>query len=99
MRRGKRERTGHLDVFIAPSPVSHSRFGTVVPKHGHEIVERNRLRRRLREVGRCRVLPALREEGQTVDVLVLAHRRAYEADFATLRDELTRGVSRWLERS
>jgi hypothetical protein len=52
------------------SPVSagDSRFGTIVPKHRRTIVERNRLRRRLREIGRRDVLPALRACGRKGDV-------------------------------
>lgn len=87
-RRGKRKKTSHLDVFHAASPVSHARLGLVVPKHGRKIVERNRLKRRLREIGRTEVLPRLREEGMEVDVLVRARREAYGASFEDLREEL-----------
>ncbi len=86
--RGKRKRTPHLDVFFAASPVSHSRYGAVVPKHGHRIVDRNRVRRRLREIGRTEVLPRLEGRGVCVDVLVRARRGAFEASFGELRDQL-----------
>ena len=86
--RGKRTRTGHLDVFHAASPVSHPRWGIVVPKHRHELVERNLLKRRLREIGRREVLPRLREAGRAVDVLVRARREAYDATYVALRTEL-----------
>lgn len=62
----------------------------MVPKHKHAIVERNRLKRRLRELGRTRVLPALREAGLALDVMVRARAEAYDAPFASLRDELDR---------
>ena len=88
LRRGKRERTTHLDVFFAASPVSRPRLGVLVPKHRHEIVERNCLKRRLRELGRTRVLPVLRSAGRTMDVMVRARAEAYDASFAELRDEL-----------
>lgn len=87
-RRGKRKRTSHLDVFHAASPVSHSRLGLVVPKHGRRIVDRNRLKRRLREVGRRELLPTLRERGVALDVLVRARGEAYEATFQELKGEL-----------
>lgn len=87
-RRGKRRRTDHLDVFFAPSPASRSRWGIVVPKHKHTIVERNRLKRRLRELGRTLVLPALRERELALDVMVRARREAYDASFAQLEREL-----------
>ncbi len=86
--RGKRKRTDHLDVFFAASPVSVCRWGLVVPKHRRNAVTRNRLKRRLREIGRTEVLPALRRAGQEVDVLVRARREAYDAPYGTLLDEL-----------
>lgn len=88
LRRGKRGRTSHLDVFFAPSPVSSCRWGLVVPKHGRRVVDRNRLKRRLREIGRTEVLPRLRESGRELDVLVRARREAYGASFPVLKHEL-----------
>ncbi|MEJ2542055.1 MAG: ribonuclease P protein component [Gemmatimonadota bacterium] len=93
MRRGKRERTTHLDVFSAASPSSFPRFGLVVPKHRRRIVDRNRLKRRLREIARLEILPGLRRAGCDLDVLVRARPHAYDAGYERLRDELTR----WLE--
>ena len=87
-RRGKRRRTAHLDVFLAASPVSRPRVGVIVPKHGHDNVERNKLKRRLKELGRTRVLPELWERDCQMDVLVRARREAYDAAFAELRDEV-----------
>ena len=86
--RGKRRRTAHLDVFFAASPASRPRLAVLVPKHRHTVVERNRLKRRLRELGRTRVLPALRAARQSVDVMVRARREAYQASVAQLWDEL-----------
>lgn len=88
LRRGKRRRTAHLDVFFAPSPASRSRLGLIVGKQGHRVVERNRLKRRLRELGRTRLLPALYDAGLAVDVLLRARREAYEASFRTLAREV-----------
>ena len=86
--RGKRRKTRHLDAFVSPSPAAFPRLGVVVPKHKHTIVERNLVRRRLREIGRTVVLPALRNSGAALDVLVRARPDAYAAPFAQLRDEL-----------
>jgi ribonuclease P protein component len=66
------------------------RYGVVVPKHRHTIVERNLLRRRLREIGRRDVLPALRACPASFDVLVRARPEAYSATFAELRNALVR---------
>jgi len=61
----------------------------IVPKHGHDIVDRNRLKRRLREVGRTAVLPRLRTEGLELDLLVRVRPGAYRAGFGRLKEELT----------
>jgi len=92
--RGKRSRTAHLDVFDSSSPVAHPRAGIVVPRHKHAVVERNRLKRRLREIMRQQVLPRLDEAGLAVDVLVRARREAYDATFATLERELVEWTDR-----
>jgi ribonuclease P protein component len=86
--RGKRKRTAHLDVFFAASPASRPRLGVLVPKHRHKVVERNLLKRRLRELGRTRVLPALRAADRSVDFMVRARREAYDASMDQLRAEL-----------
>ena len=87
-RRGKRRRTRHLDAFFSPSPAVHPRLGVVVPKHKRRIVERNRLKRRLREIGRTLVLPALRGGGAPLDLMLRARPEAYQASFEELREEL-----------
>jgi ribonuclease P protein component len=88
LERGKRKRTILVEVFFAPSPAGFSRLGLIVPKHGRRIVERNLLKRRLREIARRHVLPALHECGASVDLLVRARREAYEAGFEDLSDAL-----------
>lgn len=75
-------------MLVGVSPVAFSRLGVVVPKHRHRIVERNRVKRRLREIGRTAILPALREAGLALDVLVRARPEAYEATYEELRDQL-----------
>jgi ribonuclease P protein component len=93
-RRGKRSGTAHLDVFDSASPFAFSRVGVVVPKHRHTAVQRNLVKRRLREVLRSEVLPRLGECGVAADVLVRARREAYDASYAQLRLELIA----WAER-
>ncbi len=90
--RGKRKRTASLDVFFMPSPVARPRIGFVVPKHGHRIVDRNVVKRRLKEIGRLELLPMLRVEGQTLDILIRARREAYQNDYDGLRVELVRAM-------
>lgn len=88
LREGRRKRTSHLDVFFAANPTVGPRFGLVVPKHRRRVVDRNRLRRRLRELGRVELLPALEAQGVMMDVLIRARTEAYEAPFGVLQAEM-----------
>jgi ribonuclease P protein component len=90
LRTGDRTRTAHLDIFSTDAPVDLSRFGSVVGKQGHTAVERNRLRRRLREIARLEVLPRFAASGRNVDLLVRARGAAYDASYQALRDEVVR---------
>jgi ribonuclease P protein component len=89
---GKRKRTPNLDVFVAGAPGSRSRLGLIVPKHGRRVVDRNLLKRRLREIGRRHILPQLDEAGTQADVLVRARGRAYGTDFDSLAQEVREAV-------
>ena len=89
-REGKRIRAGHLELRWNASLFHHPRVGLIVPKHGHMAVDRNRLKRRLREIARVELLPRL----PALDVVVRARPTAYEASFDGLRDELTRAAER-----
>jgi len=75
-------------VFVADSPALRPRVVLVVPKHGHKIVERNKLKRRIRESARLELLPRCREQAVALDILIRAQPRAYEAEFEQLRDEI-----------
>jgi ribonuclease P protein component len=77
-------RTEHLDVRITDSLLSHSRVAVIVGKSGHRIVERNLLRRRLRELMRTRFIPVVKP----VDCIVRATASAYDASFVDLTAEV-----------
>lgn len=95
-RRGKRSRTPHLDVLVADSPASFSRVGLVVPRHGHSAVERNVVKRRLREALRREVLPRLDERRVSLDVIVRARKEGYGLPYAVLAGELIEWTdARW----
>lgn len=81
---GRRVRAEHLDVRAADSLLSHARVAVIVAKHGHTIVERNLLRRRLREISRTRVLPVL----GGVDIVVRTLASAYKVSVEKLTAEL-----------
>lgn len=99
-RSGTRIRVEFLDVRAMLSTLPHARVGFVVPKYGHSSVDRNRLKRRLRELVRTQLLPLLRPPaGGTVahvtplppiDVVVRALPTAYGATFSALAAEVGR---------
>lgn len=93
-RGGKRLRTTHLEVRAVASPLGRCRVGIVVPKHKRTAVERNRLKRRLRELVRLMLLPG----APAVDVVIRARRETYEATFEALGRDVGRVVDqvrRW----
>jgi ribonuclease P protein component len=92
-REGKRVRTPLLEVRVLASLLRHHRFGLVVPRHKHTAVDRNRLKRRLRELMRETWLVPLAAMSPA-DVVLYALPSAYVADFAALRSELTALVPR-----
>jgi ribonuclease P protein component len=64
------------------------RVGLIVPKYKQSSVARNRLKRRLRELARLRLLPTR----LAADVVIRVRPEAYRASF----DELTNDVMRLL---
>lgn len=66
------------------SPLSYPRVGFIVPKFGRSSVERNRLKRQLREIVRTRVLAHL----PALDVVIRIRPSTYGAQFSVLVDEL-----------
>lgn len=100
-REGKRVRTEHLEVrvlaslqsFLRPdtpaardAEPARARVGIVVPKHRQNGVARNRLKRRLRELVRLRLLPTL----PPVVLVLRARAEAYGATFEQLARQVER---------
>ena len=81
---GSRLRTEHLEVRSVASLLSRVRLAVIVGKHRHTIVERNKLRRRLRELARTRLIPFHRE----LDVVIRSFPSAYDTEFDVLRREV-----------
>ena len=65
---------------MATSLLSYCRVTVVVAKYGHTIVERNRLRRRLRELLRTLLIPHL----SGMDLIIRALPSAYDVGFKEL---------------
>jgi ribonuclease P protein component len=75
-----------LDVRAAPSGRGHPRVGIIVPRYKHSAVDRNRLKRRLRDLVRTRLLPVM----PPVDLVVRAFPSAYQVGFDGLADQIAR---------
>ncbi len=73
-------------MFLSDAEHDVPRAGIVVPRYGHTIVERNRLKRRLRECVRTMWLPWTAAEEVSRDLLVRPRPAAYELGFSELRD-------------
>ncbi len=82
--------TERLEARASASLLLYPRIGIVVPKHRRKIVERNRVKRRLREIVRIRLLSQL--EG--VDLLIRAKPEAYGSSFEQLSDDV-RVIGQW----
>ena len=91
-REGKRIRTEHLEVRALASLLPHPRVGVIVPRYKHSAVDRNRLKRRLREIIRTSLVPEFAQHA-SADVVIRALPHAYEASFETLRAQLARTVA------
>ena len=72
---------------VLASPLAFPRVGIVVPRHKHSAVDRNRLKRRLRELVRIDLLPVLRA-GVAMDVAIRARADAYATDVDALRTDV-----------
>jgi ribonuclease P protein component len=89
---GRRQRVGVLEARIAarsdPADATASRVGLVVPRYKHTAVDRNRLKRRLRELIRLELLPMLAELPAPVDLVIRVVPPAYARDFDALRRQV-----------
>jgi len=84
---GARIRVEDLDVRAVVTNRNAPRVGLIVPRYKHTAVDRNRLKRRLRELVRVRLLPPWRERlqvGHAADVVVRALPTAYGMTMAQL---------------
>lgn len=84
MTEGKRVRTGDLDVRYLASPLGYVRVGIIVPLYGHTAVQRNKLKRRLREL----VRRTIQSTTTSVDVVIQCRPDAYGCSFAELRSAI-----------
>lgn len=76
--------TERLEARASASLLLYPRVGILVPKHRRKIIDRNRVKRRLREIVRTQLLPGL----GTVDLLIRAKPEAYGSTFRQLADDV-----------
>ena len=85
-------RTAVMDVRANASLLASVRVGIVVPRYKHSAVDRNRLKRRQRELVRLEWLPLL----PPMDLVVRVIPPASDRDFDTLRAEVRQAGQRLL---
>ncbi|HKH93014.1 MAG TPA: ribonuclease P protein component [Gemmatimonadaceae bacterium] len=95
---GKRIRTTFLEVRAVASPLVHlagsrTRVGLIVPRYRHSAVARNRVKRRLRELSRTRLLPS----DIAADVVIRIRAEAYRAPFAALAIDVDRALGQLMQ--
>ena len=83
-------RTRHFSIRACASPQAFPRVGLIVPRYGRSAVDRNRLKRRLREVVRVEFLP----QSVALDLVVRASPSAYDLAFGAIRDEVASALQR-----
>lgn len=79
-----------MDVRATASLPAFARVGFVVPKYKHSAVDRNRLKRRLRELVRLHVLPVM----PPLDLVIRVFPSAYDRPLEALRADLEQAVRR-----
>ncbi len=96
--KGRRIYSGRGLVALAlPSERDESRVGVTVSRQLKSAVERNRARRRLRELARMTVLPAdsgAPRRGIRYDVVLIARPAALTLRFAELKEEAEQAARR-----
>jgi ribonuclease P protein component len=85
MQQGHRSRTPRIDLYWLSNAFGHPRLAVIVPRYGASAVARNRLRRRLREHARRRILAQI----AALDLVVKARPEAYRAPPGNLAQDLT----------
>ncbi len=72
-------------MYAVSSPAGRPRVGIIVPRYGRTTVQRNRVRRRLREIARRDLLPRALRADVGLDLILRAKPSAYDRSLAALR--------------
>ena len=92
LKTGKRVRSEHLELRGLASLSHPVRIGVIVPKHRHSAVERNKLKRQLREIIRLHVLWKMKD----LQLVIRTSPGAYDASLEQLTMEILSGVNQLL---
>jgi len=96
-REGVRKGRGPFVLFVRPNGLDHSRLGLSIPRRVGNAVQRNRIKRRLREVFRLRRHEA--PGGYDLVIAVRPHEALALAEYDRLLLEAWRAADRvWLKR-
>jgi ribonuclease P protein component len=87
---GRRLFSAHMTLFFLRRESNGARVGFTVPRALGTAVERNRIRRRMREAVRL----SLGAAGTGVDVVIHPKKSVLRVDFATLRQEIEQAFAR-----
>lgn len=92
---GQRHFSGHMTVFYVRGTAAFARVGFTVGRALGGAVERNRIRRRLREAVRLR----LAQLAAPVDVVINPRKSVVQADFAELLRDVERAFAVVMQRA
>lgn len=93
LRRGKRVRTRFLEIRAMPSPLAHPRAGLIIAKGRRRAVDRNRIKRKIREAVRLYLLPVLGR----VDFVIRTRDEIYGASDDEFRADLSEAIGQLIE--
>jgi len=87
-KKGKREEARYFSFFWRKNSLDYDRFAVVVNKKFGKSVERNRVKRRMREIFR------LERKGKGIDIVVYLKKSGKHANFQDLRNEFKKCLNR-----
>lgn len=88
-RRGRRLRSAHLTILVLPTQREQARLGMAVSRKVGKSHDRQRLRRRIRELFRRQLVPIQ----PCADHIVIARPGAAELEFDALREEMRQALA------
>jgi ribonuclease P protein component len=92
---GRRVAARYVTLLGRPNSLERDRLGVVASRRLGDAVERNRAKRRLREVFRRGLRPVARRAGDlTLDVVAIARRELLDAPFAALEADFQHALRR-----